>query len=133
MLIEIESVKQQLGEGFCRWFQDEYFDLYVWTNPSGGITGFQLCYDRLGNESAITWQSRSGFSHEKIDPGDQNPLKNMTPILVQNGIFPRGKIVERFKASSKRINTDIAGFVMKQLLEYCSLSQGIHQSPASGS
>ncbi len=60
MLEEVESVKQQPGENFCRWFSDEYFDLYVWTDPSGTITGFQLCYDKPGKERAFTWFSDSG-------------------------------------------------------------------------
>lgn len=118
MLVEVEAVKQQPGEDFCRWFRDEYFDLYVWTNPSGTITGFQLCYDKPGRERAFTWLSDKGFFHHRIDPGDQNPTKNQSPVLVQDGLFQGDEVERRFAESSKSLDAGLAAFVRQKLKEY---------------
>lgn len=118
MLVEVESVKQQPGEDFCRWFRDEYFDLYVWSNQNGTITGFQLCYDKPGKERAITWLSGKGFFHHRIDSGDQNPIKNQSPVLVQDGLFQGDEIARRFTESSPALDAKLAAFVRRKLKEY---------------
>jgi hypothetical protein len=118
MLKEVESVKQQPGEDFLRWFRDEYFDLYVWTDQGGTITGFQLCYDKPGDEHALTWLSGEGFTHHRIDPGDQNPAKNRSPILVQDGVFQGDEVERRFAESSQTLDAGLAEFVTRKLKEY---------------
>jgi len=40
MLGEIRNVRQIEGEGTRRWFTDRYFDLIVWYDDSGSLTGF---------------------------------------------------------------------------------------------
>ena len=45
MLREMASVRQQDSSVRRRWFRDDYFDLFTWQEPDGGIVGFQLCYD----------------------------------------------------------------------------------------
>ena len=132
MLKKVEAVKQRPGEDFCQWFRDEYFDLYVWTNPSGTITGFQLCYDKPGDEHALTWFSDKGFFHHRIDPGDQTPTKNRTPILVQDGIFQSDEVERRFAESSTTLDANLAAFVMRKLTEYRNPSKATQVSPLSG-
>jgi len=132
MLNEVESVKQQPGEDFCRWFRDEYIDLYVWTNPSGTITGFQLCYDKPGKERAFTWFSGKGFFHHRIDSGDQHPTKNQSPVLVQDGLFQGDEVERRFAENSKSLDANLAAFVTQKLKEYQSPSKTSGLSPALG-
>ncbi len=118
MLKEVESLKQQPGEDFCRWFRDDEFDLYVWTDSSGTITGFQLCYDKPTDERALTWLAGKGFFHHRIDPGEQTPTKNRTPILVQDGVFRADAVVLRFAEHTASIDAKFAAFVMNKLKEY---------------
>jgi hypothetical protein len=122
VLVEYRNVRQIRGEGHRRWFSDDYFDLIVWYDSPrrsrSHITGFQLCYDRSGYERALTWTRNHGYSHEKVDTGESGPggLKS-TPILVADGHFDSGPIVERFREASKGIDPDIADLVLDKLAE----------------
>jgi hypothetical protein len=55
MLREISAVRQDQADLRRRWFQDDYFDLFVWVAPEGGIVAFQLAYDRGGDERVLGW------------------------------------------------------------------------------
>jgi len=123
VLVEHRNVRQIRGEGHRRWFSDEYFDLIVWCESPGSgrsnITGFQLCYDRNGYERALTWTRDHGFSHEKVDTGENRPgSMKSTPILVADGVFDSAGVGERFREASKGIDPDIAGLVQEKLAEY---------------
>ncbi|MDM8558864.1 hypothetical protein [Candidatus Parabeggiatoa sp. HSG14] len=101
-----------------RWFQDDYFDLFTWQNAKDQITCFQLCYDRLGYERVISWDCERGFGHHRVDDGENSPHKNMTPVLIREGIFPYKDVMPQFIESSKQINQDIHQFVTQKLNEY---------------
>jgi hypothetical protein len=118
MLNEIRNVRQVPGDPARRWFTDEFFDLIVWLDRAGAVTGFQLCYDKQGDERAITWRSESGWSHERVDTGEVTGRMKMTPILVQDGIFDHATIAARFRGEARRIDQPIADFVYQRLLEY---------------
>jgi hypothetical protein len=123
VLAEYESVRQIRGEGHRRWFTDEYFDLIVWSDRPGSdrshITGFQLCYDRNGYERALTWTRDRGFSHERIDSGENSPgSPKSTPILVADGNFHGASVRNRFRAASSGIDRNIADLVLEKLTEY---------------
>src|SRR5512135_52445 len=102
MLKEHISDKEQPGGR--RWFTDDYFDLIVWMGPDGGIQGFQLCYDKFKSEHAVTWTGKDGFRHERIDDGESNPSKNLTPILLPDGNCPISDIIQRFFLASAGID-----------------------------
>lgn len=71
MLREIYNPKQYSGEGFRRWFTDDYFDLIVWyKNDRKTIDGFQLCYDKEHKERALTWRSSGSYVHTGVDDGE---------------------------------------------------------------
>lgn len=123
MLAEYGNVRQIRGEGYRRWFTDEYFDLIVWFDrPPGNqatLTGFQLCYDRNGYERALTWTLNRGYSHERIDAGEGTPgSPKATPILVADGIFDGASVRERFREASAGIDRFIADLVLEKLAEY---------------
>ncbi|MBN1697656.1 MAG: hypothetical protein JW881_09095 [Spirochaetales bacterium] len=118
MLVEINQVKQFEDEGYRRWFSDTYFDLIVWYEDDRTISGFQLCYDKENTERSLTWKNRSGFEHNKIDNGEKPGRAKMTPILVPDGLFSKDEIAERFKASSRNIDREVADFVYKKLTSY---------------
>jgi hypothetical protein len=68
-LIEIQHVSQIPGEPRKRWFQSDYFDLFVWYNKEdNSLWGFRLCYDRCYGEHALTWKSATGsVSHHSVE------------------------------------------------------------------
>ena len=120
MLSEIRDVKQNEGEDRRRWFTDDYWDLYVWINDDGGLSGFQLCYEKAYNEHALTWRQGAGFSHTRIDDGEQVASSHMTPMLVRDGFFDKDSIARRFKADSSHIDQSIVAFVLKKLAQFPS-------------
>lgn len=101
-----------------RWFQDDYFDLFTWQSEQGDIVVFQLCYDRLGKERVIIWDSEQGFAHHCVDDGESSPNKNMTPVFVSMAKFSYDEVVTPFIQESQQIDKAIRCFVTKKLIEY---------------
>lgn len=119
MLYEILHVKQIDGEPFRRWFMDEYFDLIVWIEKNGVISGFQLCYDKLGNQHALTWQRSKGYIHSRVDDGEGRPGKyKATPILICDGFFCKDKIARRFQNVCRTLAPEVAGLVYNKIIQY---------------
>jgi hypothetical protein len=118
MLVEIRNARQIPGEGFRRWFTDEYFDLIVWYDDRTKLVGFQLCYDKDGRERAVTWTREHGFQHNRIDAGEVTGHAKMTPIVMADGIFSRDPVADRFRSESAGIEDDIAAFVYETLKTY---------------
>jgi hypothetical protein len=118
MLREVKKPRQNDGER-RRIFFDEFFDLYLWMNNADGISGFQLCYDKRGNERAMTWREDAGYSHTKVDDGE--PLDGgykMKPILVADGLFQADTIAEKFKLASETMPDWIADFVYERISKF---------------
>ena len=129
MLREIGSGRQDGSRGLRRWFQDEYFDLYVWHAASGAPVGMQLCYDRSRREGAITWDERSGFGHDQVDDGEGGPFLNMTPILRADGAPPYFRIYDRFHAASAECPREIRDFVIERLRDFRVALYGTPRKP----
>ncbi len=124
MLVEIHNTRQIDGEGFRRWFTDDYFDLIVWYDEQQALLGFQLCYDKEGRERAVTWTRERGFQHSRIDAGEVTGRAKMTPIVVADGAFNRDPIAERFHAESSEIDRAVAAFVYDTLRKYPGIEEG---------
>ncbi len=63
-LTENKSVRQRPEEGYRRWFLNEYFDIIFWYNKkNGNLIGFQICYNKRGNEKAFTWELKTKSHH----------------------------------------------------------------------
>lgn len=118
MLAEITEARQIPGEGRRRWFRDDDLDLIVWYDESGSISGFQLCYDKLNNERALTWRSGGSYSHDAIDPGEETGHSKMTPILVADGEFDKTRVKELFFDKSAHIDPDITSVVLDGIDRY---------------
>ncbi len=112
-------VKQISGEAHRRWFEDDYFDLLVWEDGNGKIVGFQLCYDKVNNQHALTWKEDLGYNHNKVDDGESKPGKyKSAPILIADGIFDNKAVSEKFKLKSKNIEAKVSAFVYKKIKFY---------------
>ncbi|MCX6951007.1 MAG: hypothetical protein NTV51_02295 [Verrucomicrobia bacterium] len=96
MLKEIRNLRQERGPGRRRWFESDGFELVVWENAAGASEGFQICYDLGTGEHALTWRPDVGFAHHAVDPGDETPLSNQTPILIRDGAVPWPEIERLF-------------------------------------
>ena len=118
MLVEIRDARQIEGQGFRRWFTDEYFDLIVWYDDERAMIGYQLCYDKDGWERAVTWTREHGFQHNRIDDGEVTGRAKMTPLVVADGAFSRDPVAQRFRVESARIERGIADFVYDSLMSY---------------
>lgn len=120
MLTEFTTVRQIPNDGFRRWFTDEEFDLYVWYADStrNEIIGFQLCYNKGGDQKAITWRRDHGYLHNAIDDGEGSPLKNRTPILVADGLFPKDRVLEQFRTAARKLERELFSLVESRLAAY---------------
>jgi hypothetical protein len=118
MLSELSDVRQIEGGRPRRWFQSGDEDLIVWYAEDGAIYGFQLCYDRQGDEKALTW-TPEGYSHNRIDPGERRGFRiKGTPLLVADGRFDASAMTPRFLEISAALPPEIKEFVLGKLAEY---------------
>jgi len=119
MMKEVHQVKQNPGEPTRRWFYDDYFDLIVWLTPDGKAYGFQLCYDKKGNERSLTWKSSGHFSHDRIDDGEGRAFRHKSaPIAMKDGLFDATGIGNRFLKASEQLPEDLRSVVLQAIRKY---------------
>ena len=117
---EIGQVRQDSERGLRRWFQDDYFDLFVWQDASARPIAFQLCYEREAVEGSISWSEADGFRHARVDAGARRAQLGhpMTPVLRPDGVPPYYRIFNRFLAAATDADPLVGGFVLDRLREY---------------
>ena len=113
MLKEVLIVEQNDLSLKRRWFESDYFDLFIWQDPGGAFASFQLCYDVELNERALVWNGAEGFYHDGVDSGGIQ-----APILVSDGKFDSGTVVPRFERESAQIPADVRDFVLVKMREH---------------
>ena len=119
MFSEFSDISQIEGEPKRRWFADKNLELIVWLDEDDKIVGFQFCYETDKESRAVTWLENTGYSHARIDEGeDRLPHHKATPILIPDRVFDKKIVEERFASSSDGIPKEIARFVSKKLSEY---------------
>jgi hypothetical protein len=117
MLQKIRGVRQDDTDRERHWFQDDFFDLFVWTDAAGDVVAFQLCYDRLKRERVLAWSEPTGFIHRRIDDGEELPVQKMTPIMVADGQFAADGIAAEFDNRSASIDTGWRQFIRTKIDE----------------
>jgi len=115
MLREISSVLQDQPGLLRRWFQDDYFDLFVWLTPDHVLSAFQLAYQRTLDERVLEWSSENGFLHSRVDSGEQLPHTNRTPLLVDGGPCPVRTIAREFDSRSKDLEPRVRDAILAKL------------------
>ncbi|HEV8586968.1 MAG TPA: hypothetical protein VGT02_18560 [Methylomirabilota bacterium] len=120
MLMEV-GTRQPSRESARRWFSDDEFDLVVWFSGAA-IVGFELCYDKPGLERAVTWNEAAGYGHFRVDSGEPSPLKNLTPILARDGVFPKDRVVAGFLAAAAHVEPALRAFVAARREAYPAVS-----------
>ena len=118
-LRELPDTRQVEGEHRRRWFSSPDLDLIVWLGDQESIVGFQLCYDKLRGERALTWRAGRGYDHMGVDDGEQNAARaKSTPILVADGSFDRARVSQIFNESSETVPEDIRSTVTDLINRY---------------
>lgn len=101
------------------WMSDDYFDLIVWYERSNAIHGFQLCYGKPQWERALTWLVDRGFTHMKVDTGEEEAaMWNASPILVPDGLFPGTEVTREFRRRSSQLPRAMRNFVMAKVKQF---------------
>ena len=120
MLREIRGVEQRNPQLKRRWFQDEYFDLYVWQDRAGEVLRFQLCYERdTRRERALEWQSGRGFQHLSVRQRfGGSPGRDQSGDMALDGIMPYVALKDRFTAAAPSLPPELTRFVEEKLTEY---------------
>lgn len=119
LLRELSDARQVPGEPRRRWFCSAELDLIVWVNDLQEPVGFQLCYDKLTRERAITWRAGRGFDHAAVDSGDDMPTRYKgTPILVADGIFDNNRVADTFREAGAGVPEPMRTFVADALERY---------------
>jgi len=119
MLREVLIVEQNNPALRRRWFESDYFDLFIWQNLDGAFVSFQLCYDVELNERALVWNGTEGFYHDGVDHGDgAGGGLGQAPILVRDGKFDSGTVVPRFEREAAQMPADVRDFVLAKMREH---------------
>lgn len=120
MLREIRGVEQRNPQLTRRWFQDEYFDLYVWQDGGGGVARFQLCYERdTRRERALEWQRGRGFQHLSVRQRyGKSPGRDQSGDMALDGVLPYVALKDRFAAAARGLPAEILDSILDKLTEY---------------
>jgi hypothetical protein len=119
MLREVLVVEQTNPAFKRRWFENDYFDLFVWQDSGGAFVRFQLCYDVELNERALVWSNLEGFYHDGVDHGDEpGGTLGQAPIFVRDGKFDPGTVVPRFESEAAQMPGDVRDFVLAKMREH---------------
>ena len=118
-LRELRDTRQIEGEPRRRWFCARELELIVWVDDDDDPIGFQLCYDKLIRERALTWREGRGFDHAAVDDGSGMPTKYKgTPILVADGRFDPERVSGIFLEASAELPGPIRDYVAAKLAHY---------------
>ena len=129
MLREIGGIRQDSGRGYRRWFQDEYFDLFVWQDEDGTPVAFQLCYARGKTEGVISWASGSGFDHSRVDSGEKPFHHAMAPLLRPAAMPPYFTVYGRLLAATADWDPRLRAFLLERMREYRRVLLGTPRKP----
>jgi len=115
MLREIAAMRQDDPGAIRRWFQDDYFDLFLWVTPQGKVAAFQLAYERTREERVLSWSQIRGFNHSRVDSGENTPKTNRTPLLIADDFCPIRVVCREFERRSATLDRTLRSFLLGKL------------------
>ena len=144
MFREINISKEAAeGEPKRRWYQSDYFDLYIFyfrhseradRFADREFVGMQLCYDIRRNQRTLEWKKESGFSHLAVKKGDGDTLSDhgaSASLMHQGGEFESSKVIDHFMKACPSLPGQVRNFVLHKLAEYAMQNPSITQEPIS--
>ncbi len=133
MFREITISKQAESGPKRRWYQSDYFDLYIFyirhseradKHADREFVGLQLCYDIRRNQRTLEWKKADGFSHHAVKKGGDTLSDHgaSAALLQKGGTFDAAKVIDRFMTDSGSLPGQVKTFVLKKLTEYAKLN-----------
>lgn len=121
MLREIHRVSQRSVERRKRWFQDEYFDLYIWQIASGDVVELQLCYARgTSKERALSWRRGAGYDHALVESGrSEGEAMQASQLMRSGGKFGGWQVRERLAGGVGSLEPELSAFILDKVKDYC--------------
>lgn len=124
MLREVRVVRQSEPGLLKRWFESDFFDLYLWEEDAR-IVHMQLCYNRhRHDESAISWREGLGMFHDGVEAAHRIE----TPLLEAGGAFDAERVNARFLRESADLPIEVRKFVLARLHEF-ALTGPVRRGP----
>lgn len=109
---------QQQTDDRRLWFNDQDHDLFVWLDEQQQPLAFQFSYHTRQGEHCIHWHRQRGFSHDRIDSGENlHGRYKMTPIMVPDGRFDRQQLAEKFQSVCEEMDPALAQFIYRTLAD----------------
>ncbi len=141
MFREITISKQAEDGPKRRWYQSDYFDLYIFyirhsermdKHADREFVGMQLCYDIRRNQRTLEWKKSGGFSPHAVKKGGDTMSDHgsSAALLQKGGTFDAQKVIDRFMQDSGSLPGQVKTFVLKTLAEYAKLNPPAPPSPA---
>ena len=118
MLKEIRNTQQVPGESPRRWFFSHEQDFLVWIGEDGQPVAFQLAYSKYRDERAIRWKADKGFSHHRVDDGENEGAEKGAVLLHPDGTFEAKRVLDQFLALSKEMPSNLVEFVVARIREH---------------
>lgn len=124
MLTEWLGASRSDSGAVRRWFVDDDMDLIVWFRDQV-ITDFQLCYDKRGDQHAITWSDNGSVQHRRVDAGDR-PSGRAKSSPVITGVASRAieELPVRFANRASELDPSMTAFVTKVIQSFSRGERG---------
>lgn len=129
MFREITVSKQAADGPKRRWYQSDYFDLFIFyyrhsaradVKADREFVGMQLCYDIRRKQRTLEWKKGIGFSHHRVVKGGDTMADHgaSASLLEKGGDFDADTVVDRFMRESATLPPIVRTFVLQKLAEY---------------
>jgi hypothetical protein len=144
MFREITVSKQATDGPKRRWYQSDYFDLFIFyfrhseradVKAVREFVGMQLCYDIRRKQRTLEWKQSGGFSHHRVVKGGGDTMTDhgaSASLLEQGGDFDANAVVDRFIRESAGLPPIVRQFVLQKLAEYAQQHGTGRPGPITG-
>jgi hypothetical protein len=113
-LREIRMSRQDDAGVVKRWFENEFFDLFLWSR-GGSPFHMQLCYGKPRHERAVSWREGHGYFHDGVLSNPAGDVVAKSSILEAGGSFDFTGVNGRFLQESLALETGLRKFVLEKL------------------
>jgi len=110
-LHEVINIAQPDPNLTKRWFNCQAADLFVWHDGNQYIR-FEFCYNKHINEHSLRWQENIGFSHARIDDGENTTKHKESPVLLEANEIDSDYIYEVFETLSTNVEPIVREFIL---------------------
>jgi len=114
-LREVANIAQPDPDLTKRWFNSQAADLFIWHDGAEYIR-FEFCYNKHINEHSLRWQEDVGFSHSRIDDGENTSRHKESPVLIETKEIDSDYIYEIFETLSVNIEPIVRAFILDLLV-----------------